>query len=111
MVNKVLWEIDNIDASLAWFGRDPDGFLAGWEDRDPTPPHPTGGALTDRERVAIRSLDFESLYEMGANPFLLWQFARSAGVTPSTTVDELIERFREAVAPHGYPDFRTWPSG
>ena len=107
MVNKVLWEIDNVDHSLAWFQRDPGGFLEEWESRESIPPHPTGGTLTDPERDAVRSRDYGWLYAMGANPFLLWQFARSVAVPETMAVDELITRFREAVEPHGYPDFHT----
>jgi hypothetical protein len=44
---------------------------------------------------------------MGANPFLLWQFARSVSVPEEMGIEELISSFREAVAPHGYPDFHT----
>ena len=44
---------------------------------------------------------------MGANPFLLWQFARSVSVPEEMGIEELISSFREAVTPFGHPDFHT----
>ena len=109
MVNKLMWEVDTADRALAEFKEDPGSFLASWEARyeRPVPPHPGGGRLTDAEREAFRARDYGALYAMGANPFLLWQFARSVSVPEEMGIEELISSFREAVAPHGYPDFHT----
>jgi len=108
-VNKAMWEIDLTDTNLEAFKTDPAGFLDGFEaaDRDPEPPYPRGGSLTEDERRALETLDFGTLYAMGVNPFLLWQFARSVAVPDLMTVEELISRFRVAVTPHGRPDFAT----
>ena len=108
VVNKVMWEIDRSDQDVAAFKNDPYGFLAAWEVRAaaPQPPLPGGGTLTDAERKALATGDYGSLYAMGVNPYLLWQFARSVSV-PETGVEELIVSFREAVEPYGYPDFHT----
>lgn len=109
MVNKALWEIDQFDEALASFKSDPRSYLEMWErsaDRA-QPPYPRGGSLTAEEREAIAALDFGSLYAMGVNPFLLWQFARSVAVPDLMPVETLIEEFRLAAEPYGYPDFRT----
>lgn len=109
MVNKLMWEVDRSDDALASFKEDPAAFLDAWEAlaMTPMPPYPEGGSLTDSERAALESRDYGSLYAMGANPFLLWQFARSVSVPEEMGLEELIASFRETVAPHGYPDFRT----
>ncbi len=109
MVNKAMWEVDASDANLAAFKADPARFLDDWvaAARDPVPPFPSGGSLTPREREALVSLDFGALYAMGANPYILWQFARAVSVPERATNEELMASFRDAVAPHGYPDFAT----
>lgn len=109
MVNKVMWEVDKTDADLASFKANPAAFLNSWEQRalHPEPPHPSGGTLTTEERRALEGLDFAALYAMGANPFLLWQFARSVSVPDLMSNDELVANFRAAVKPHGSPDFAT----
>lgn len=108
LVNKLMWEVDTSDEALAAFKLDPAGFLDRWVDMglEPEPPYPRGGALTGPERAALENLDFGAIYGMGANPFLLWQFARSVSV-PEMGTQELITAFRESVEPHGYPDFTT----
>jgi len=109
MVNKVMWEVDKSDANLVSFKNDPAGFLDDWERiaLEPEPPYPSGGILTLQERRALEALDFGALYAMGANPYLLWQFARSVSVPEHTTIEDLISSFRTAVEPHGIPDFGT----
>lgn len=109
MVNKLLYEVDQSDTSLAEFKRDPTAFIADWEltSATPEPPHPRGGVLTDAERSAATNLDFGFLYGHGANPFLLWQFARSVCVPDRMSIEELIRAFRLDVEPHGSPDYFT----
>jgi hypothetical protein len=109
MVNKAMWEVDMSNDNLERFKSDPGGFLADWESayHNPRPPYPSGGVLTDEERRALETLDFGALYAMGVNPFILWQFARSVTVPELMTVEKLIASFREAVTPHGRPDFST----
>jgi hypothetical protein len=109
MVNKAMWEIDQSTETLAAFKNDASAFLEGWESQAPRPTslYPQGGSLTAPERQALEAKDFGSLYAMGVNPFLLWQFARSVSVPDEMSVEELVASFREAVASHGYPDFFT----
>ncbi|MGH8950547.1 MAG: hypothetical protein ACRDX9_03905 [Acidimicrobiia bacterium] len=101
LVNKVIWEVDRTDHGLAAFKTDPRGFLDAWTGSS------EGGSLSGDERKALETRDYAGLYAMGANPFLLWQFARSVSVPDEMTVEELIASFREAIEPHGYPDFHT----
>lgn len=109
MVNKAMWEIDKSTSNLASFQRDPGTFLHDWERAalQPEPPYPSGGTLTPEERQALETLDFGALYAMGANPYLLWQFARSVSVPELMSIEELVSSFRSAVEPHGTPDFAT----
>jgi hypothetical protein len=108
MVNKAMWDIDRSERDLIRFKGDPLALLADWEARAtrPEPPYPAGGTLTDEERAALANRDYGALYAMGANPYLLWQFARSVSV-PEIELENLISSFREAVEPHGRPDFHT----
>jgi hypothetical protein len=109
MVNKAMWEIDMSNAKLAAFKADRSRFLDSWEAaaREPEPPYPFGGTLTAEERRALETLDFAALYSMGTNPYVLWQFARSVSVPELASNEQLMAEFREAVTPHGYPDFAT----
>lgn len=108
MVNKLMWEVDTSDEALDRFKADPALFVESWEDdSEPIPPVPYGGRFNEDERRAVVSHDYAELYAMGVNPFLLWQFARSVSVPDEMSIEELIKSFREAVAPHGYPDFHT----
>jgi hypothetical protein len=109
MVNKLMWEVDRSDEALAAFKTDSRGFLDAWEAlaTRPVSPYPEGGSLTDVEREALQTRDYGALYAMGANPFLLWQFARSVSVPDEMGIEQLVTSFREAVEPHGYPDFVT----
>jgi len=101
LVNKVIWEVDRTDDGLAAFKADPARLLDAWTGSS------EGGPLTGEERHALETRDYGWLYAMGANPFLLWQFARSVSVPDEMAVEELIASFRAAVEPHGYPDFHT----
>jgi hypothetical protein len=107
MVNKLMWEVDRADETVALFKASSQDFLDAWEAQIPVSPLPDGGSLTSIERHAVESRDYGALYAMGANPFLLWQFARSVSVPDEMGIDELVASFRVAVEPHGYPDFYT----
>lgn len=109
MLNKVMWEVDKTDDNLRSFKADPVRFLDQWEAawESPEPPFPPGGTLEPEERRSLESLDFGALYAMGANPYILWQFARAVSVPERAGIEELTISFRNQVAPHGYPDFAT----
>lgn len=61
--------------------------------------------LTDEEREALRTLDYATLYRLGAHPFLL--FGWTVRVRRAADLRELIQEYRAAVTPYGYPDFAT----
>jgi hypothetical protein len=61
--------------------------------------------LTDEEREALRQIDYATLYRLGAHPFLL--FGWTVRVRRATDLRSLIQEYRTAVAPYGYPDFAT----
>lgn len=102
----------NMDAAAhAAYTADPAAFVARWEAwgseerRDPEP-HPRGGALTVDERRALVDRDFGVLYGMGAHPYLLWSFTEAVW-RHELPRDEIVRRFRERAAVHGYPDPTT----
>ncbi len=105
MINKVMWEVERSEQSLAAFRRDPGGFLDRWQELEPRPPYPKGGTLTAEEHAALAALDYRTLYEMGAHPFILWQFIRAMWTEPDVT--PLVARFRAATSDLDYPDFST----
>ncbi len=99
LLNRIMWEVDQDDSTLASFKESPERFVDAWE--------PAVGTLESHERQALKRRDYGALYAMGSNPYLLWQFARSVSVPDEMTVEELIVDFREQVAPHPRPDFFT----
>ena len=107
MINKLLWEVERSGESLDAFIEDSVGFIDRWERTEPVPPYPSGGTLTSEERTAFERWDYASLYQMGAHPFLLWQFTRAVWVPARMGAGELTDAYRSAVAEHGYPDFAT----
>jgi hypothetical protein len=109
MVNKLMWDVDRSDETLASFKTNSAACLDAWETmaERPVSPYPEGGRLTATERQALESRDYGALYAMGANPFLLWQFARSVSIPEQMDIEQLVTSFRVAVEPHGYPEFHT----
>ncbi len=109
MMNKLMWAIDREDGSVEAFKRDPAAFIDVWEAAalSPLPPYPDGGTLTPRERRAFEDGDYETLYAMGAHPYLLWHLVRAVFVPERMTEEELSDAFKVAVAEHGLPDFTT----
>ncbi len=109
MINKLLVEIDRTDEAVNAYRADPAGFVARWEAAaaDPQPPYPDGGTLTEAERDAFETLDYGTLYAMGAHPFLLWHVVRAVLVSDELSAHELSALYVAAVTPHGHPDFTT----
>lgn len=93
-IDIVLYEIDQTDESLEAFATDPSSFLSRF-------------VLTDEERAAFVEWDYGTLYAMGAHPFLLFQTVRSLGVRNGMTMPDLLDQYRDAVTPHGTPDYIT----
>jgi aromatic-ring opening dioxygenase LigAB LigA subunit len=67
-LHKLLWELRRDPALAARFRADPDAVLAGYE-------------LDPVERAAIVNRDFRTLYDRGANPYLLYFCALQIGVS------------------------------
>jgi hypothetical protein len=65
-LHKLLWELRRDPALAARFRDDPDGVLDGYE-------------LDPAERAAIAARDFRTLYDRGANPYLLYFCALQIG--------------------------------
>ena len=94
MIDIVLYEIDQTIESIERFTTDPGGFLDAYR-------------LTEDERRAFEAWDYGTLYAMGAHPFLLFQVVRSLAVRNGVAIPEIIEQYREAISPHGAPDYIT----
>lgn len=75
-LHKLLWELRRDPALAARFHEDPDGVLDGYE-------------LDPVERAAIVARDFATLYERGANPYLLYFCALQIGVTRADYYEQL----------------------
>jgi Aromatic-ring-opening dioxygenase LigAB, LigA subunit len=67
-VHKLLWDVRREPAVAARFRADPDALLDDY-------------GLTGEERDAMRSLDVQSLYDAGANPYLLYFCALQLGMS------------------------------
>lgn len=66
-LQKLLWEVRRHPEVADRFGTDPDGVLDDY-------------GIEGIDRGAMRSFDFKSLYEQGANPYLLYFCALQLGV-------------------------------
>lgn len=108
MVDKLIRTIELSDDNVASYVADPAGFVHEWEQRGASSrvPIPDGGTLTDEERHAFVHRDYGELYRLRAHPYLLWHFIEAVWIH-EVPWPELKERYREAVIPHGLPDFTT----
>lgn len=66
-LQQLLWDIRKDAALAARFQQDPDGVLDAY-------------GIDGVEREAMRALDFKTLYDRGANPYLLYFCALQIGV-------------------------------
>ncbi len=66
-LQQMLWDIRKDIALAARFQKEPDAVLDGY-------------GIEGVEREAMRRLDFKTLYERGANPYLLYFCALQIGV-------------------------------
>jgi len=109
-INKLLLFIDSDESHARAFATDPGAFLADWEARGAASHAPTrqAGTLTDEERRAFTDRDWGVLYGMGSHPYLLLHAARAVDVgILGVAFPEFDRLYKEAIAPHGYPDFHT----
>lgn len=105
MMNKFIRAVEMSDAAVARYIADPPAEVRRWLAGAAGPHEATDDReLTAEEIGAFDAIDFEALYRLGAHPYLLWHWVEAVMVH-TTTWPELNERYREAVRPHGYPDF------
>jgi hypothetical protein len=109
MVDKFMRAVELNDAAVAAYVADPATAVDAWLAGGGTAERATDDReLTDEERAAFVARDFEALYRLGAHPYLLWHFTEAIFThefTPEAGWRDLVERYREAVAPHGVVDY------
>ena len=111
LVDRFIYQVD---AHPDWGARyldDPAGFLEWWEREEAgkvTHAESVGGhELTDAERKALIARDIETLYTMGAHPFLLFTWLLPILEGEHRDFPSLLEHYGEAIAEHGRPSWRT----
>ncbi len=109
-IDKFIMHVEASDQQVRDYAADPTAFVAQWEERGLASRVPVadGGSLTANERRTLEERDYAELYRLGAHPYVLWHFVEAVFVWAGDVPwPEMNERFREAVAPLGYPDFST----
>ncbi len=105
MINKLIREIELSDTNLAAFLADKPGFVAGWLSGGAGPETRSDDRmLTDEERRAFETRDYTTLYALGAHPYLLWHWVEAVYLH-EVPWPALVEQFRVAVTPIGWPDY------
>jgi hypothetical protein len=110
-IDKFIRHTDNDGARIAAFAADPAGYVDGWVERGAqAAPRPVddGGRLTEAERASFIDEDYQTLYAMGAHPYLLFHFVLAVDMARGATAwPEFVDWYRSMVTPHGRPDFTT----
>lgn len=105
MINKLIRAIELRDADVQAYVADPPGFVAGWLAGGGGPAvHSDDRVLTDEERAAFEARDYAALYALGAHPYLLWHWVEAVYLHEKTW-PAMVEEYRTAVTPIGWPDF------
>lgn len=113
LVDKFIYLVDRDPELLARYTEDPAGLVAEWEEGQGAalPSNPTertsGHHFTAEERTALAERDFETLYAMGAHPFLLWTLMLPILEHRFPAFPDLLRHYNDAITPHGRPDFGT----
>ncbi|QOR70701.1 hypothetical protein IM660_19380 [Ruania alkalisoli] len=109
MIDKFMRAVEMSDAAVAAYVADPAAFLDEWMTADAATDRPADDRrLTQAEYAAFAARDYEALYTLGAHPYLLWHFTEavySHEFGEGFGWRDLVERYREAVRPHGVPDY------
>lgn len=109
-INKFMMYVDGETAHLEDFCSDRAGFVERWIAAAAASQSPVanGGQLDTAEQAALIGNDVGTLYEMGGHPYILLHFARAIDVDfHGIAFPEFDRAYKEAVTPHGYPDFST----
>ncbi|UYN83816.1 MAG: hypothetical protein KIT89_00805 [Microcella sp.] len=105
MMNKLMRAIEMSDADVAAYVADTAGFVDDWLAGSAGPARVTDDReLSADEYAAFVARDYGELYRLGAHPYLLWHFIEAVYIH-EVSWPELNERYRDAVRPHGYPDY------
>lgn len=105
VVNKLMRTVNMDPVSLADYRADGPGYVRAFRAAQRAAGHED---LTENEVGALERYDYGALYAMGAHPYLLWSFIEAVLVPPMARA-ELVQSFREAATPAGYPDCATTP--
>jgi hypothetical protein len=110
-VDKFLFQVYNDDAALEAYRADPEAFVLKWEESDgprlSDVETTTGHSFTSEERRALAERDFETLYVLGAHPFMLWGVMVPAWQREMPNYLEFEKHYIETIRGHGRPDFAT----
>lgn len=109
-VDKFIVFVEASDEEVRAYTADPAEYVESWiaAGNASRVPVANGGRLSADERTALASVDYGTLYEMGAHPYVLWHFAEAVLVWEGNlTWPELKEEYREAVRQFGTADFAT----
>lgn len=105
MINKLIRGIELSDATVQAYIADPPAFVTGWLAGGAGPETRSDDReLTAEERAAFDTRDYAALYALGAHPYLLWHWVEAVYLHEATWPD-MVERYRTAVTPIGWPDF------
>lgn len=105
MMNKLMRAIEMSDADVAAYVADTAGFVDDWLEGSAGPARVTDDReLSADEYAAFVARDYGELYRLGAHPYLLWHFIEAVYIH-EVPWPQLNERYRDAVRPHGYPDY------
>ena len=111
VVDKFLYQVDADPDLLEQYVSDPVRFVPFWEQEYAPRVTPServaGNTFEPAERAALVAFDFETLYAMGAHPFILWTIMlpileRRLGAFP-----EVSRHYTSVIAKHGRPDWET----
>jgi hypothetical protein len=102
-VNKLMRQVNMLPDALAAYRADAAAFVQRFRVAQADDGH---DGLTPDEARALAAKDYGALYGLGAHPYLLWSFIEAALVPPMARPD-LVESFRRAAEPAGYPDWST----
>ncbi|MPZ88813.1 MAG: hypothetical protein GEU81_12210 [Nitriliruptorales bacterium] len=111
LVDKFLYEVDRSEDLFNAYVADPASFVPYWErEHGPlvTPVEKVGGhSLTAEERRALTEFDFETLYRMGAHPFILWTLMLPILQQQMSSFSEISEHYVSRIAKYGRPGWDT----
>lgn len=111
LVDKFIFQVDRSEALLKEYINDPAALVARWEkdyahkvtEIEQTSAH----NFTEDERHALATQDFEKLYAMGANSFLLWTLMLPILEKRFPGFPAVAAHYRDKIKPYGRPDSST----